>query len=675
MASDSELKVSRHIKRKPVPSPNLSRYPEPDPADPFAPLWQLRNRSNTILGLLPSQDDLSSTFIIYPDAVDTDVVSPLRSSSAARREAHYRRRSQSLAHIPPLAAPSIDETPSLIRDSSTDSSGTDIENDVSLSDTGSSSTPFSIVRLLLPRKASYSSINTAASPRPAKLQSKRARKISVSSISGPTNAELPSKLHLIPLPDSPITSSHYRQPPFHELDATGFCSEPETPSARPCLKAEGRSSLLVQTSKTSSTQSHSSSYINISTPSSSIPSSCYDTTPSSTGGRIPAHAYKLPFRRHHKVPSNSSSVSRGSHSHSSSISCALAAPQAEWEIPSAAQIARASTLPVITETGIRVSFGSLFATQRTILIFIRHFWCPLCQEYCSSLMSLVDPAQLVVEETGQPIELVVISNGSYSLISKYRQIFRMPYSVYTDPSLALYDALGMKTISEGCTEHEVKDIDGYVRKGTISGITMVVMRALRVGMPIWEKGGEIHQLGGEFILGPGLTCDYAHRMQNPKGHSPILQIVDAATGAIPSSPNYYSKSTSHRPKTARLPIAYSLPDVSQSDSEGFPASRRRVQTRKRTSATWQGLSADGVTLQSLTVENNGGKRTSMTSEEQKLWKESREKELVELREKKKLRREGLWRASVSVEAESIENSLVTAQGSSIAEDDEEVIVQ
>ena len=42
----------------------------------------------------------------------------------------------------------------------------------------------------------------------------------------------------------------------------------------------------------------------------------------------------------------------------------------------------------------------------------------------------------------------------------------------------------------------------YVRHGLFGGIAMVVRNALRVGMPVWEKGGDVAQLGGEFVFGP-----------------------------------------------------------------------------------------------------------------------------------------------------------------------------
>ena len=50
------------------------------------------------------------------------------------------------------------------------------------------------------------------------------------------------------------------------------------------------------------------------------------------------------------------------------------------------------------------------------------------------------------------------------------------------------------------TEHP---IGSYVRHGAVSGLAMVVAHALRVGMPVWERGGDASQLGGEFVLGPG----------------------------------------------------------------------------------------------------------------------------------------------------------------------------
>jgi len=88
------------------------------------------------------------------------------------------------------------------------------------------------------------------------------------------------------------------------------------------------------------------------------------------------------------------------------------------------------------------------------------------------------------------------------------EIFRLPYEVFVDasPGQRLYRALGMSHIPTGTqkarssTDHAAGT---YVRHGAVSGLAMVVAHALRVGMPVWERGGDASQLGGEFVLGPG----------------------------------------------------------------------------------------------------------------------------------------------------------------------------
>ncbi|TFK40209.1 AhpC/TSA antioxidant enzyme-domain-containing protein, partial [Crucibulum laeve] len=177
-----------------------------------------------------------------------------------------------------------------------------------------------------------------------------------------------------------------------------------------------------------------------------------------------------------------------------------------------------ATLPIIDETGRTLPFGSLFASQRAIVVFIRHFWCPLCQDYLSSVTSLVRPELLSYDgEKRKSMQLVVIGNGAPGLIKKYRQMIGLPFNMYSDPTLAIYSALGMESKSTVVVRRD----RGYVKHGSMAGIAVAFVRAIKVGMPVWEKGGNVAQLGGEFVLGPGLTCLYAHRMQSSKGHAPI----------------------------------------------------------------------------------------------------------------------------------------------------------
>ncbi|KAJ8077139.1 hypothetical protein PM082_001567 [Marasmius tenuissimus] len=191
----------------------------------------------------------------------------------------------------------------------------------------------------------------------------------------------------------------------------------------------------------------------------------------------------------------------------------------EYAPPTREQLEEASNLFVISESGIRTRFGQLWRDQKTIVIFIRHFLCPLCQDYMISISRNISPDVL----KNEGVKLVVVGNGHYDLIKPYRRIFRTPFEVYTDPTLETYVALGMTL----CTVEKGPKAQ-YVRHGTIGGVGMVVANAIKTGMPVWKDHGKIAQLGGEFILGPGLECSFSHRMRFTRSHLPILDVVKEA---------------------------------------------------------------------------------------------------------------------------------------------------
>jgi hypothetical protein len=139
------------------------------------------------------------------------------------------------------------------------------------------------------------------------------------------------------------------------------------------------------------------------------------------------------------------------------------------------------------------------------------------------------------------VNLVIVGNGSHNMIKSYRgnplpcpsfpahvfpEIFRTTLPVYTDPTNRLYAALGMtlRTLSPGPDAERGL----YVRHGMVRGAAMVVANAIKTRMPILEHGGDISQLGGEFVLGPGLQCTYAHRMNSTRSHAPIARALKAA---------------------------------------------------------------------------------------------------------------------------------------------------
>lgn len=520
--------IPSRVKRKPPPAISIAeRFPSPDPSDPFAPLWVLRSR-------IASQQDrqysieTQATQRLSPEyrlcevrdgdssgtESDTTVphvrFKPVRRPShgrSVRQPSHGRQNSQRFARI-------------LVQKTTLDDATT-------------------------ANKEDYKHIRKAFISRPVVsvvLQESKEKR-------------------LVPMRDCPVYGT--AGPGSQSLDTYDACDSGHLRHSQSFDTSRANSSRKQSLSSSISAPSNflrkrrvsikpavassvlsDSSYVNISTPS---PAPSYD------------HSVEDAFTSPRPAPSPPSTPPFLAGDCNSSCNGTGSLSQSEWAIPPLSQLSHAASLSMFTENGDRIPFGSIFAQHRTIVIFIRHFWCPLCQDYMSSLSSLVKPEMLQSNKDSiQEVQLVVISNGAHAMIGKYRKIFQLPFNMYTDPSLAIYTALGMGrdkggharehgrrhhgSISDGLAmsahgyteEQETSGDEDYVKHGLVGGIAMVVVRAFKVGMPVWEKGGDIGQLGGEFVFGPGLRCSYAHRMQNTKGHAPIRDVLKAAGVVLPS---------------------------------------------------------------------------------------------------------------------------------------------
>ncbi|KAJ4477538.1 hypothetical protein J3R30DRAFT_230610 [Lentinula aciculospora] len=222
------------------------------------------------------------------------------------------------------------------------------------------------------------------------------------------------------------------------------------------------------------------------------------------------------------------------------------------EIPNAAETTQATYVRLLNEEGTSISFGTIVSGAdtidggekvRTIVCFIRHFLCPLCQDYMYSIARNVDPKAL--EHAG--LRLVIVGNGGWQMIKSYRRIFKLPYPVYTDPTATLYTALGMtmRTLDPGpkepplssssssITESVKTGSETYVRhRSLLSGISLVLRNAVKARMPVWRYMGDKALLGGEFVFekapGKDVTCVWAHRMQFTTAHKEIGHVIGEA---------------------------------------------------------------------------------------------------------------------------------------------------
>lgn len=209
----------------------------------------------------------------------------------------------------------------------------------------------------------------------------------------------------------------------------------------------------------------------------------------------------------------------------------------EYYKPNSDELQTIGSLPVITESGLRIRFGDLWARQKTLIVFIRHFRASACQDYVRSVASEVDIEAL--ERAG--LKIVLIGLGPHHLITPYKHLTQTPFPVYTDPTLSIHKALGMnlRTTDPGPDSecgYYVGNTTATTHNGGPFGFghSLSRLRHKLATFPLFERAGDPNQLGGEFVLGPdparpgSEVCTFAHRMRNTRAHAPVLDVISAS---------------------------------------------------------------------------------------------------------------------------------------------------
>lgn len=184
-------------------------------------------------------------------------------------------------------------------------------------------------------------------------------------------------------------------------------------------------------------------------------------------------------------------------------------------VPSAA-----TSLPVLDLNGTSHPFSTLYTTdnpnQQTLLIFIRHFFCGICKEYISGLSQTdgITPNELSAVNK----RLIIISCGQPNLIEQYAKDTNCPFPIYVDPTQKLYDALGMiRTLSLGDKKPD------YVKSSFLSVLAKSVRSKLSAGSSMFQ-GGNIQQVGGEYLINNQGDIIWSHNMNNTRDHVEIKEL-------------------------------------------------------------------------------------------------------------------------------------------------------
>ena len=161
---------------------------------------------------------------------------------------------------------------------------------------------------------------------------------------------------------------------------------------------------------------------------------------------------------------------------------------------------------VLDERGAPVSLATMWADRAAVLVFVRHFGCMHCRDHVVMLERRIDDLHAA------GAEVFVIGNGSPSFIEGFRDEVRWTGPVYTDPTLAVYKAAGLKR--------------GVLATVSLAGAWRSV-GTLRRGIKQGRTQGDQWQQGGVLVIAKGGEVLWAHASEGPGDNATAEQILTA----------------------------------------------------------------------------------------------------------------------------------------------------
>lgn len=136
-----------------------------------------------------------------------------------------------------------------------------------------------------------------------------------------------------------------------------------------------------------------------------------------------------------------------------------------------------------------VLLADLWKDRPAVLLFVRHFGCLLCREHTARVQARL------AEIHAAGAEVYVIGNGAPTFIEGFREATGWTGAVYTDPSLEVYKAAGL-------------------RRGVFTVIhpraAIAALGALRGGFKQGATQGDQLQQGGVVVVAPSGEVVWAH---------------------------------------------------------------------------------------------------------------------------------------------------------------------
>ncbi|KAJ3557469.1 hypothetical protein NM688_g1460 [Phlebia brevispora] len=201
---------------------------------------------------------------------------------------------------------------------------------------------------------------------------------------------------------------------------------------------------------------------------------------------------------------------------------------ARTALPDTEHVSRAAEMTVYDVTGNKVLFGDLIKEHKTIVVFIRHFFCGICQAYVSQLASIRSEALKEAD-----VDLIVIGCGEYQPIKNYAETTGFTGPIYANPSRDLFRHFNL-------VENLARTPSDQPKKSYLAGHSTLgnaidsIWKGPMKHPQLIGKQGNIFQLGGDFIFGPGNTCSFASRMKHTEDHVEVEALLAEVGITLPT---------------------------------------------------------------------------------------------------------------------------------------------
>lgn len=164
------------------------------------------------------------------------------------------------------------------------------------------------------------------------------------------------------------------------------------------------------------------------------------------------------------------------------------------------------------QDGNEVALSSLWQTQPTLLVFLRHFGCPHCRGHAIQLR------QNAAKYRAAGGQIVLVGLGEPEKAASFRRDLDLPFTVLCDPDKSTYRAYGL-----------TRRMNLLREVASPAGVAQYAGDIARYGIALTEQ--DMFQLGGVFVIDRAGILRFTYTAMRAADFPPTLTLLDALQAA------------------------------------------------------------------------------------------------------------------------------------------------